>query len=406
MACQSRRRLPTVQPPTSFRRVAIVMAGGAGERFWPLSRRHRPKQLLRLTNNRESMLEEAISRLSPLIPPEHIYIVTGEHLLEAIREARVGVPDENVIAEPLKRNTSGCLAYATAHLLMKYGPKPARGKKRSPAAANAALDVTIPEDLSVAVVPADPMIGDADAFRKTVTTVLDAAERHRALAMIGIAPTRAETGYGYLESARQRPVNRSRKIHVYPVARFHEKPSRDKAEAYLTSGRCLWNSGMFFWSVAAFMAELEVARPALAGAILAMTEALRRNDTARVRKIFEALEDISIDKALMERARNVLVARAEFPWDDVGAWPALDRIRPRDPDGNVLAGDPIAVDCRNCIIYVDAPTGGREIAAAVVGADNLIVVVSDDAVLVAPKDRAQDVRRVLDELKRRNARQV
>jgi mannose-1-phosphate guanylyltransferase len=379
------------------KRVAIVMAGGSGERFWPLSRQRRPKQLLRLCSETETMLGEAVTRLAPLIPPEDIYVATSRHLVDPIRDAGVGVPGANVIAEPCKRNTSGCLAYAAAHLLAKHASADAEIASRD-----------FQRQLAMAIVTADHTIGNPDAFRQTVKATLDAAEREHALAVIGIVPTRPETGYGYIQIPEGSiPVaGLSGDIEVHTVTAFHEKPSQERAEEFIATGRYFWNAGMFFWNVADLMAELEAARPQLAQAVIAMAGALRANDPEAVDRIFATLEDISIDYALMEHARKVLVARAAFAWDDVGAWPALDRTYPHDADGNVLVGNPAAVQCKNCIVYNDAAASGRDIAVAVVGAEDLVVVVAEDAVLVIPKDRAQDVKHAVAELRRRNANQL
>lgn len=380
-----------------IRRVAVIMAGGSGERFWPLSRLSRPKQLLRLTGETQTMLEASVSRLAPLISREDIHVATGEPLVEAIQKAGVGVPDENVIAEPCKRNTSGCLVFATAHLLAKHGGR------------DPGMDVRrLPQGLSMAVVTADHSIDNPEAFREAVRTALDAAEEEHALATIGIVPTRPETGYGYIQVPEDRlPLpNYTQGVQVFPVTAFHEKPDRARAEAFIATGRYFWNSGMFFWNVADFLGELEVVRPELARATLAMAEAMRAGDPGAVRASFEGIENIPIDRALMERARKVLMVRAPFAWDDIGSWPALDRVCPRDANGNVIRGDPIVVGSTNCIIYRDLHPGARDIAVAVVGAEDLVVVVTDDAVLVMPKDRAQDVKHVLTELRRRNAKQV
>jgi mannose-1-phosphate guanylyltransferase len=381
----------------STRRIAVVMAGGSGERFWPLSRQKKPKQLLRLTSPNQTMLEEAVSRLVPMIPPKDIYVVTGQHLIEPIREAHVGVPDENVIAEPCKRNTTGCLAYATAHILAKYADD---ADELSSSLAQARF--------SMAIVTADPAISDGESFRKTIAAALSAAEQHEALGVVGIVPTRPDTGYGYVRiSAENGPLaGYDGPVKVYRVARFHEKPSREKAGEFVESGRCFWNSGMFFWKISTFMQEIEAARPAVAGAIIAMAEAMRSGRHETVAGIFEEIENISIDYALMEHARNVVMARADFSWDDVGAWPALERIQPRDNNGNTVVGSPVAIGCRDCIVYDSTDPSKHDMSVAVVGAEGLVVVVTDDAVLVIPKDRAQDVRYAVEELKRRNAKQV
>ena len=375
----------------AFVRVAIIMAGGSGERFWPVSRRNHPKQLLRLTSPTDTMLGEAVSRISPLIPPERIYVVTGEHLVEVIREAGVGVPSDNVIAEPCKRNTGGCLAFATAHVLAHHGGDAAA--------------------ISMAVITADHLIGDSERFRRTVDVALEMAERKGVLATHGIVPTRPETGYGYIQAkdiddpvldARSR--SESDGISVFPVAAFHEKPNHDQADDFIATGSYFWNSGMFFWRIDTFLEELDAARPDMAEAVRGMHEAIKANDKATVRSIFEALESISIDYALMEHAKQVVVVRADYPWDDVGAWTSLDRTREHDEHGNVARGGPVLIDTHNSIVYNDA--GAEEMAVSVVGMDSVIVVVSKDGILVIPKDRAQDVRHAVAELKARGAKQV
>jgi mannose-1-phosphate guanylyltransferase len=359
------------------------MAGGSGERFWPLSRAHWPKQLLHLTSADQSMLAEAVSRLAPLIPPEHIYIVTGMHLVKPIREAGVGVPPENVIAEPCKRNTAGALSYAAAVLLANYGGDGS--------------------NLSMAVTTADHQIDDPDLFCRTVDAALTVAEQDDVLAIMGIAPSRPETGYGYIQVTDGAPSDLNG-IAAYPVKAFHEKPSREQAEEFIAAGRYFWNSGMFFWRISVFLDELLHASPKHAAAVAAMAEAQRQGDAAALRAEFERLEDISIDYALMERARRVQMVRADYPWDDVGAWTALDRTYPKDELGNVAVGDPVLIDCEDCIVYNDPGAAGM--AVSVIGVQDLVVVTTKDAVLVIPKSRAQDVRHAVKELRDRGAGQL
>ncbi len=366
------------------------MAGGSGERFWPLSRTTRPKQLLRLTGARQSMLAEAVERISGLIPPEDVYIVTGEHLVESIRAAGVGVPPENVIAEPAKRNTAGCLAYATAYLLAKYG-------NDLPLDSAEAQSV-----LLVAVLTADHLIEGDNEFRVAVETALSAANAEHALVTIGIEPTRPETGYGYIQIPQDKsPFAGYGPPDVFPVTAFHEKPDAAKAEDYMKSGRFYWNSGMFFWNVADFMRELSQAGPAYASAVGDMARAMRDGRDARMREVFEGLPAGPIDTVLMEKARKVLVVAAPFVWDDVGAWPSLARTQSCDTKGNLVVGEAVAVDSANCIIYNETEPGAKEVV--VVGAHDLVVVVCDDAVLVVSKERAQDIRAAVAEMRRRGS---
>jgi mannose-1-phosphate guanylyltransferase len=362
----------------------MIMAGGSGERFWPLSRRLRPKQLLGLTSPTRTLLEEAVSRIAPVVASRDVFIVTGRHLVAPIRKAETGVPRENVIAEPCKRNTSGALAYAAACMLSRYG--------------------TSPENITMAVTTADHAIGDPALFQETVAAVLDLVEQENALATLGIVPTRPETGFGYIQIAPGAEPLIDGKIAIYPVTAFHEKPQRETAEEFVASGRYFWNSGMFFWRLSSFLEELDRVRPMLSDAVRRMTEAMNAGDDLGVHQIFDSLEDISIDFALMEHARRVVVARAEFPWDDVGAWSTLDRTLAHDEQGNVCVGEPVLVDCENCIVYNES--GGEKMAVGIIGCSDMIVVATSDGVLVAPKERAQEVRRIVAALKDRGAEQI
>lgn len=368
-------------------RFGVIMAGGAGERFWPLSRANMPKQLLPLTHPEKSMLHEAVERMTPVIPPDRLFVITGRHLVQAIRDANIGLPAENILAEPCKRNTSGALAYVTASLLARHGD-------------------TAPERMSLAVTTADHRIGDDDAFRQAITTALCAAESNDALVVCGIAPSRPETGFGYIQVA---DINTplpgfGTPPHVFDVSAFHEKPDREKAQEYVDSGHYFWNSGMFFWRVSTFLKELEHTRPPLNAAINDMAGAIRRSNAEKVDRLFDALEDISIDYALMEHAKRVLVVRGTFPWDDVGSWPSLARVTAPDEHLNTCFGDPIMCDTEGCIVYNSS--GASQMALAVIGVRDLIVVATPDAVLVMPKGRSQDVRAIVDEIKARGMPQL
>ncbi len=365
-----------------MKRFAVIMAGGSGERFWPASRRARPKQLLRLTDPDRSMLEEAIDRIAPLIPRENVLIATSELLQEPIRKGIPNLPPENVIGEPAKRNTAACLALAAAHLEQRFGD---------------------PSDLSMAVLTADHLIGDADEFRSTVAAALDFSADQDALVTIGVHPTRPDTGYGYIEV--EQPVSEAElqsgaRPAIRPVLHFREKPDRPTAEEYATSGRHLWNAGMFFWRVSTFLDGLSTAMPDLRKATAGIVEALGESEhgTSRVAELFGALEDISVDYGLMERADNVHVIPATFPWDDVGSWDSLTRTREADADGNVTTGDPVLIGAKDCVVYDE--TGGNT-AVAVVGMSDVIVATTPDGILVCRKDDAQDVKKAVAELRRR-----
>lgn len=360
---------------SEHRRTAVIMAGGAGERFWPLSRADRPKQLLYLTSETETMIEEAVNRILPLIPAENVFIATSEALAGPIRAAGLAIPPENVLAEPAKRNTAGCLVWVAASLSSRFAG----------------------EAISIAVLTADHSIGMPRRFRACVSKALHAAESGNALVTIGIPPTRPETGYGYIEVAAEADSE------VIPVLNFREKPDAQTAKTYMESGHHYWNSGMFFWTVQDFAKEMETASPQHFTALQKITEALRANDHAKAGSSFHELPNISIDFALMEKAKNVMMAPSDFPWDDVGAWDSLERSRQADEHGNIVESAVIAIDSTDNILINDA---GEEIAVGVVGCREMIVVVGRDAVLVAPKTRAQDVKKIVAEVKARGMKQA
>ncbi len=356
-------------------RVAIVMAGGSGERFWPLSNPNHPKQFLQLTHEKKSLLEQAVAHIKPLFDTDNIFLATGEHLVDASRKADTGIPDGNIIAEPFKRNTAGCLALAAAELLARYGSA---------------------ENILMAVFPADHTITQPKVYQTTVKAALAVAEREEALVTLGITPTRPETGYGYIRISGEDAFSQDG-IQVHPIIRFTEKPGFETAKEYVESGRFFWNSGMFFWRLSVFMKELRQATPAMASAIDGMHDAIKADDRSRLRTVFEHLDNISIDYALMEKAKRVLALEAGFGWDDIGTWDALLRQRKQSRNGNVIYGDPVVIDTRNSIIYNDTDS----LDVGVIGLDNIAVIATEHGVLVVPKDRSQDVKRIVEELKRR-----
>ncbi len=364
-----------------MRRVVVIMAGGSGERFWPASRQKRPKQLLRLTDPDRTLLAEAVERIRPLVPADDVIIATNQLLQEVIRQGLPEVPPANVLAEPDRRNTAGCLTFAAAHLAARESD---------------------PAQVSVAVLTADHAIGDPERFRDLVDTALERAETHAELVTMGIRPTRPETGYGYIEVEGAPVIGR-----VQAVTAFHEKPDRPTAERFVAEGH-LWNSGMFFYRLDVFASALRAHLPAHADSWEAMTDTWRQALAGKVSEdqlgpSFMAMPNVSIDVGVFEKAANVSVLPADFPWDDVGAWDALARVRATDPQGNVTTGRPVVIDSHRCVVY-DELSDGRVVA--VLGAKDLVVVATDDAILVCPKDQAQQVRAVVEHLKEKNRRDL
>lgn len=373
-----------IQPSAAQHRVAVIMAGGSGERFWPLSRGHRPKQLLRLGEGTETMLQEAVSRIAPLVGADNVFVATSVELREAIRAGDPRVPPANVLAEPMRRNTSGALIWAAASLVARYGD---------------------PASITMGVLTADHQIGQPDVFRRTIAKAMDTAEAHRCLVTIGAVPTRPDTGYGYIELANgQDSIQQAHALQSYRVSCFREKPNQTIAEEFVSTGIHLWNCGMFFWRVSTFLDELDHAAPKKGALARQITAALVAGDEDTAVRLFEKLQNISIDFALLENARHVEVIPADFPWDDVGTWDSLDRTRPVDEHENVCTGGAVLVDVHHSIVLNDA--GADKKAVALIGVSDLIVVVADDAVLVVHKNRAQDVRRAVQELRKRGATQL
>jgi mannose-1-phosphate guanylyltransferase len=340
------------------------MAGGAGTRFWPRSRVHTPKQLLALRGER-SLLQETVARVAPPIRRERILVVTARAHARAVARQLPRLGRRAVLVEPEGRNTAAAIALAALQVA-----------RRAPEAV-------------LAVLPADHVIGDLPAFRRGLRLALEVAERTGALVTIGVPPTHAETGYGYIRLGA--PVRGADEWGW--AAEFVEKPERARAEALVAGGDALWNSGIFAWRVSAILDALRVHLPEVVGPLE------RAGTSARaLAAAYRRLPAVSIDHGVLERARRVAVVRARFPWSDVGSWAAVAALWSGGNGRNALRGRTISIDSRGCL--VDSP----ERLVAVLGVEDLVVVDTPDAVLVCRKDRAQDVRLVVDELRRRGLR--
>lgn len=350
---------------------AFILAGGRGTRFWPLSTAQRPKQFLDFTGE-GSLLALTVSRLTPLIPPERQWIVTGADLVDAVREAVPQIPAGQVIAEPVGRNTAPAVGLAAA-LLAERG-----------------------EDAAFAVLPSDHLIESGDDFRACLGRALDLAAAEPCLLTFGIRPTRPETGYGYIEASDafegQEGIRR--------VAAFTEKPPVETAREYLESGRHWWNSGMFCWRSSTVLDGLAAHAPELLSVVTGIARAGAPGTeafSAALQEGFAAAPSISIDYALMEKADNVLVVDATFGWNDVGHWLAMRDLWPDVGDGNVARGELLSIDASENIVY------GPDRLTAVIGVHGHIVVSTGDVTLVCPADRAQDVKLALQRLEESSA---
>ena len=348
---------------------AVIMAGGAGTRFWPASRMLRPKQLLPLAgSSEETLLASTVRRLAPLVTEDRILVVTGEHLRVGTAQAVPGVPLTQILCEPAPRNTAPCIAWATAAIT-----------RLDPGAL-------------VAVLPSDHYIADEEEFRRVLERALESAASGR-ITTVGIVPTRPETGYGYIEVGDEIAGLPGAKT----VARFVEKPDRARAEQFLAGKKHLWNAGMFFFRAKDMKSLVEQHLPELARGIAQIDEASgSANATAVLKSVFPTLPSISIDHGVMEKAAGLAVVPGEFGWNDVGSWQSAWELGASDAAGNTLAPNALAIDSKNNLVRT---LGNGKKVVALVGVNDLVVVETEDAILVIPRERAQDVRLVVDALK-------
>jgi mannose-1-phosphate guanylyltransferase len=338
---------------------AIIMAGGRGERFWPLSTDQLTKPFVPLLGPK-SLIQETVDRLHPLIPKDRILISIGK-AHEAVARAQLPtIPPGNFIIEPIGRDTSACLGFCALHL-----------EKRNP-------------DSILLAVPADHFVENPEAYRRTLARGIENLPGTNGI-VFGIAPERPETGYGYIQA--EKPADSSA---AWPVTRFVEKPDAVKAAAYIKSGTYFWNSGIFLWHNKALLELFRMHMPQTHQRLCELRPLLAKRDTdAQIFKIFSSIERISIDFGIMEKAGGFGLIPAEFQWDDVGSWAALARALPADENKNIFQGSHAAVDANGCIVYSDAGL------VAIFGTSDLVVVQAKGKVLVCPKDRASGLKELV-----------
>ncbi len=334
----------------------MVLAGGVGSRFWPVSTPSRPKQILPLASDRP-LIADTIERIRPLIPLDRVRVLTGEPYVEPIGRAADDLDESHFLVEPHARGTAPVLLWA-AHHLVKADP-----------------------DAIMVSLHADHVIQPDAAFRELVAAAALAADTHDRLFTIGVRPTRAETGYGYI---RKGPALDRSGAHA--VAAFIEKPDRDTARSYLESGDYLWNSGIFVWRAVRLLDEVLAVAPELAGLLPLL-------DAGDVKEYFAVAPTLSIDHAVLERSQRVGVMDATFDWDDVGTWDAVARSRPTDAAGNVVQGVAELVESSGCVVWNEADE-----PVVVFGAEDLVVVRVQSVTLVLPRQRAADLKTLLDAL--------
>lgn len=342
----------------------VIMAGGGGTRFWPLSRQEEPKQLLNLSG-KDMMINETIDRIAAVAEKQNIFVVTNVTQVPKMKAATVGRLLENhILAEPAARNTSACIGYAAMEIVKKYG------------------------DGIMCISPADHFIKNQAEFARVLNEAVAVAEKEDKLITIGIQPTYPATGYGYIK------FEKSTDSIAKTVIEFKEKPNLETAENYLASGEYVWNSGMFIWKASTILQKFEELLPDVYACIEKIGAAMNTPDEAQVIKaIYPTIPSISVDYGIMEKSSDVLVISGDFGWNDVGSWENMNVIYDEDENGNIIVGEQINIDTRNTISY------SKKRLITTVGVENLIIVETDDAILVCGKSRAQDVKLIVDELK-------
>jgi mannose-1-phosphate guanylyltransferase len=350
---------------------AMIMAGGGGTRFWPRSRQRHPKQFLTLSGDR-SLLQQAMDRLEALVPAERAWVITGEAYREETSRQLPDLPADHVVGEPCGRDTAPCVGLG------------------------AALVVRRDADAVMIVTPADHVIEPVQEFRRAAAAAAAlAAEHPSALVTFGIPPTYPSVGYGYIQRGADLPPRQG--VGVYRVKKFEEKPTADRAEEFLMSGEYFWNSGIFVWRASAVLEELRRQQPALHDAVARIADAWQTPRQGEVlRREFEGLKRISIDYAVMEHAREVLVVKAPYRWDDVGSWLAVERMNPQDADGNTVLATHCGLKTSRCVIVGES---GRLITT--IGVQDLLIVQDGDATLIADRRDEGAVKQLVELLKKK-----
>ncbi|HOO61335.1 MAG TPA: mannose-1-phosphate guanylyltransferase [Bacillota bacterium] len=354
-----------------MKRVAVIMAGGGGTRFWPISRMSCPKQLVKLTSD-EPMINETINHFKNVVSVEDTFIVTNKEqalLMKTLLPTKFN--HDQILQEPVGRNTAPCILYAAMRIHKQYG------------------------DTLMAVLPADHHISDVKEYERILDLAYQTAEEQDKIVTIGLWPTFASSGYGYIRFGE--PLNGSKE--VFALSRFVEKPDTARAQEYIQSRKYLWNSGMFVWKTSTILKAFETYMPDLYTQFCSVEQQLgTAEEETAIATLYPTLQSISVDYGIMEKAKNVSVISAEFGWNDVGTWDALAEVFPKDDDDNVVRAPYVGVDTENCIVF--SKSGKRVITT--VGVSDLVIVDTDDAIMVCHRDSVQDVKKLVEELKQQN----
>jgi len=355
---------------------AVILAGGRGTRFWPRSRTRTPKQLLNIVGN-DTMLEQTVKRLLPVVPAFHIWTVTHASQAAAVKKQLPAAARKRVLIEPVGVNTAAAIGLAAVHI--RHAAK---------------------GDALMAVLPSDHFISDTEKYHRVVRAALEVAREHGRMVVLGIPPTRPETGFGYVE--RMGDALHSLGFSVFPVRRFTEKPKLENAQQYVDSGNYHWNAGMFFWRVSTFLDNLKRYLPKTHEALESLAETIgKKTYERRLRAIYPKLENISVDYAILENSTRqegpprVFVIPAEIGWSDIGSWAAVYELLAKQSGDNFLAGQGLTLDATGNFLY----SPSKFVAA--IGVRDLIVVETPDALLIVPRGRAQDVARLVKSLEER-----
>lgn len=355
------------------RAVAVVLAGGQGSRFWPLSRGAKPKQFLSIAENGESLIQSTVRRIEPIVGKNGVRVIAHPGLHSLIKEH---VPSAKILSEPSARNTAACIGLAAIHALVEHPG----------------------EDVVLVVLPADHAVKDEVRLRSALSEAIANAATSEALVTIGIPPTEPHTGYGYIK--RGSPISGR----AFKVERFYEKPSIERAEKYLEQGGFSWNSGMFAWRASVILKAFQDFLPQMYDGLLRIKELLERRGGdvgGELAEIFSTFESVSIDFGVLEHARNCVVIEAEeFGWNDVGSWNQWAENFATDSEGNLIRGDAVVIDSSGCVVRSD-----KRLVAAV-GLKDVVVIDTGDALLVVARDSVQEVRKVVEELKHRGRKDL
>jgi len=359
------RSVPKRRDSSLSHAYAVIMAGGSGTRFWPLSRRKRPKQLLEVFG-RDTLLEQTAARIRSLIPPERTYVFTSELVRDEVARRLPGIPSQQIVAEPAARNTAPCIGLA-AHEILRRDP----------------------EGILI-VLPSDHVIRKPDAFRRALRSACQRASRQGVTVLLGLKPNQPHTGYGYVElgSREESPDGQE----IYKVTQFTEKPSLAQAKEYVVSGRYLWNGGMFIWRASTVIRHFETCQPKMARALAKIASTGGVGSPNMLRRLYPRLEKISIDYALIEKIPDVFTVAVDMGWSDVGSWSVAYELNPKDRNGNVRPARSLCVDSHgNMIVSPDK-------FVVTVGVRDLAIIDTGDALLVSALGRSQDVGKAVKEM--------